>query len=44
MAASVAMHVLKEPDVVKNWRHYKGMNKSNVPEGKIDIHRSYTVK
>ena len=44
MAASVAIHILKEPNVVKNWPHYKGMNKSNVPEGKITTNRSYTLK
>ena len=44
MAASVAMHILKEPDVLKNWPHYKGMNKSDVPEGKMTINRSCTLK
>ena len=44
MAASVAMHILKEPDVLKNWPHYKGMKKSNVPEGKSTINRSYSLK
>ena len=44
MAASLAMHILKEPDVLKNWPHYERMNKSKLLEGKITINRSYTLK
>ena len=37
MAASVAMHILKEPDVLKNWSRC-------LPEGKTTINESYSLK
>ena len=41
MAASVAVHILKEPDILKDWPHYDGKNLSLVLEGRNNY---YTAK
>ena len=37
MAASVVKHILKEPDVLKDWPNYQGMNPHHRETGKINI-------
>ena len=37
MAASVVNHILKEPDVLKDWPHYGGMKTTQTYSGKINI-------
>ena len=37
MAASVVKHILKEPDVLKDWPNYQGMNSHHRETGKINV-------
>ena len=37
MAASVVNHILKEPDVLKDWPHYGGMKTTQTYSGKLNI-------
>ena len=37
MAASVVYHILKEPDVLKDWPHYGGMKTTQTYSGKLNI-------
>ena len=34
MAASIVNHILKEPDILNDWPHYQGMNRSDPQTGK----------
>ena len=35
MAASVVKHILEEPDVLRDWSHYQGMNSRRPETSKI---------
>ena len=39
MAASVVNHILREPEVLKDWPHYGGMKTTQIYSGKINITR-----
>ena len=37
MAASVVNHMMKEPDILKDWPHYEGMKRAQIYSGNINI-------